>query len=151
MGTPADQGQASGSRKDSPIFVAHQLDDLGLTVDAFRVYGHLSRRAGKENYAYPSYASIGEYCFRSTYPKALSASLRRKAIKAVAELERAGIVAVQRRKGAAFNSNNSNSYRILPLASWNPKAIQVEEDGDVEEKTKPRVKRRSKTPAKVAK
>jgi hypothetical protein len=135
---------AGGERR--PIYIHQDLDDLNLTVDAFRVYAHLARRAGKKNFAYPSYTSIGEHCFRSTYPKALIASLRRKAIRSVAELERAGIIAVQRRmgRGVSLKANTSNAYKILPIPMWNPKTVQVEKDSEFEEKTRPVPRKRSK-------
>ena len=81
---------------------------------------HLARRSGKDNKAWPSYTSIGEHCFRHTYPKVQSASLRRKAIRAVAELEKVGVIRIQRRTASEPGGpgNKSNVYKILPLAEW---------------------------------
>ncbi len=138
--TPEKDTEAqTASEPRRPIYIHQDLDDLGLTVDAFRVYAHLARRAGKKNFAYPSYTSIGEHCFRLSYPKALTASLRRKAIRAVAELERVGIIAVQRRVGKGFSlkANTSNAYTILPTSMWNPKAVQVGKDSEFEQSTEP--------------
>jgi hypothetical protein len=109
-----------GKPERRPIYVHQDIDDLPVTVEAFRVYMHLARRSGKDNVAWPSYTSIGEHCFRYTYPKVQSASLRRKAIRAVKELEKAGVILVHRRKtiGHGKKGNNSNVYKILPLSEW---------------------------------
>jgi hypothetical protein len=94
---------------------------------------HLARRSGKDNKAWPSYTSIGEHCFRHTYPNVQSASLRRKAIKAVAELEKAGVIRIQRRTVSEPGGpgNKSNIYKILPLAEWkngSPSLFSLNED-----------------------
>lgn len=109
-----------------PIYVHQDIDDLPLTVEAFRVYMHLSRRSGKKNRAWPSYTSIGEHCFRNTYPSVQSASLRRKAIRAVGELETIGVIEVVRRKtgGHSGKGNKSNVYRILPRSEWKPELLK---------------------------
>lgn len=106
----------------SPIFLHAYVDDLPLTLGAFRVYGHLSRRAGSNNFAWPSYNAIGEHCFRATYPNAKPETLRRKAIAAVVELEKLGIISVERRKLKGREGNNSNAYRLLKLREW-PKKL----------------------------
>lgn len=77
---------------DLPIFIHSDLDDLPLSLEAFRVYAHLARRAGRNNQAWPSYNSIGEACFRKSYPKASRETLRRKAIAAVKELTTTGLI-----------------------------------------------------------
>jgi hypothetical protein len=86
---------------------------------------HLSRRSGKRNRAWPSYTSIGEHCFRFTYPNVQTASLRRKAIKAVAELEKVGVISVERRVTGGYTGkgNMSNVYRILPRSEWKPQLL----------------------------
>jgi hypothetical protein len=43
------------------IFVPSEIDELGLSAAQFRVYGHLARRAGK-NDAYPGIPSIARIC-----------------------------------------------------------------------------------------
>lgn len=45
----------------APVFVHSSLDDLGLSPQEFRVYGHLARRAGR-GVAFPAIASIAETC-----------------------------------------------------------------------------------------
>ncbi|MCC5603373.1 helix-turn-helix domain-containing protein [Nostoc favosum] len=49
-------------------------------MEAFRVYSHLCRRAGCDNNAFPSYKSIGEACFRGSFPGSSTETLRQKAI-----------------------------------------------------------------------
>lgn len=109
---------ASDHRRDPldlpPIFVHSEIDDLALTANAFRVYAHLARRAGKDNSAWPSYASIGEHCFRASYPKAQAATLRRRAIEAIDELEKYGLIEVTRRR-RDDQGHTSNEYRLLTL------------------------------------
>lgn len=102
----------------NPIFLHAYVDDLPLSLGAFRVYGHLSRRAGSNNFAWPSYNAIGEHCFRATYPTAKPDTLRRKAIAAVVELEKLGVISVERRKLKGRQGNNSNAYRLLKLREW---------------------------------
>lgn len=107
-----------------PIFVHSDIDDLGLTTNAFRVYAHLARRAGKDNTAWPSYATIGEHCFRSSYPKAKEATLRRRAIEAVAELKKAGLITIERRRREDNEGHTSNQYRLVNLAQWRDNMVR---------------------------
>lgn len=124
----------SGLRRDPldmvPIFVHSEIDDLPLSTNAFRVYAHLARRAGKENSAWPSYSSIGEHCFRSSYPRAKEATLRRRAIEAVNELEQRGLIEVVRRRGDD-RGHTSNEYRLLSRREWRERLVERErEQGD---------------------
>jgi len=107
-----------GKRPDSPIFVRSEVDDLGLSVEAFRVYGHLARRAGANNDAWPSYQSIGDTCFSGSHPPLKPESRRRKAMRAVKELERRGLIKVNRRRLNNSRGSLSNQYQILPLSKW---------------------------------
>jgi len=102
---------------DSPIFVRSEVDDLGLSVEAFRVYGHLARRAGNNNDAWPSYQSIGDTCFSGSLKPE---SRRRKAMRAVKELTSRGIIAVTRRRLSGRKGSLSNQYQIVPLSKWPP-------------------------------
>ncbi|WP_414756582.1 hypothetical protein [Anabaena sp. CCY 9910] len=70
----------SDNRRKRHIYMDSKLDDLPLTMEAYRVYCHLCRRAGCDNNAFPSYKSIGEACFRGSFPNSPTDSLRRKAI-----------------------------------------------------------------------
>jgi hypothetical protein len=120
-------GEASpqSMRVRLPIFVHSAIDDMGLSLGAFRVYGHLARRAGLNNSAWPSYTSIGEQCFRASYPTAKSDTLRRKAIAAVSELKKKGLVDVQQRKIGNTEGNKSNVYSLVPLDQWLHKRDEI--------------------------
>lgn len=115
--TPSERPE-SGRGRDPldlpPIFVHSEIDDLGLTTNAFRVYAHLARRAGRDNWAWPSYSTIGEHCFRASYPKAQEATLRRRAIEAVNELKKRGLIQVEQRR-RDDQGHTSNAYRLLTL------------------------------------
>lgn len=101
-----------------PIFVLSDVDELGLSLEAFRVYGHLARRVGSNDVAWPSYAKIGEDCFRGSLPRAKPDSLRRKAMRAVRELEQLGLIKVEQRK--AGKRNRTNHYYVKMLRDWPP-------------------------------
>ena len=73
-------------RDNLPMQIHSELDDFPLSAEAFRVYAHLVRRAGKSRKAWPSYQNIGETCFRASYPNAAKSTLKIKAIDAVREL-----------------------------------------------------------------
>ena len=112
-----------GRGDDLPIYVHSEIDDLPLTPNEFRVYAHLSRRAGRGNLAWPSYATIAEICFRPMYRKAKDATLRERARDAVKALERFGLIErVERR--AEDGRSRSNAYRLLPRRRWNWDAIR---------------------------
>lgn len=101
-----------------PIFVLSDVDELGLSLEAFRVYGHLARRVGSNDKAWPSYATIGEACFRGSLPRAKADSLRRKAMRAVRELQKLGLVEVEPRKSGKMNQ--TNLYSVKTLGEWPP-------------------------------
>lgn len=127
---PSTQEQATARRRRDPldlppIFVHSEIDDLGLTTNAFRVYAHLARRAGKDNTAWPSYSNIGEHCFRASYPTAKEATLRRRAIEAVNELENRGLIEVERRR-RGNQGHTSNEYRLLTLRERHELLVQRE-------------------------
>lgn len=106
-----------------PIFVHSEVDDLELTTNAFRVYGHLARRAGRDNTAWPSYASIAEHCFRPSYPKAKDSTLRRRAMEAVRELQEHGLIEAEHRF-RGDQGHTSNAYRLLTLAERDEQPIK---------------------------
>jgi hypothetical protein len=122
---------ATAKRRDPidlpPIFVHSEVDDLGLTTNAFRVYAHLARRAGKDNSAWPSYSTIGEHCFRASYPKAQEATLRRRAMEAVRELEERGLIEVEHRR-RGDQGHTSNEYRLLTLRERRELLVQRERE-----------------------
>lgn len=113
--------------RDLPIFIHSELDELDLSLEAFRVYAHLARRTNKQSKdAWPSYNSIGEVCFRGSYPNSPKSTLRRMAIAAVKELAHRGLVRVEHRQGSD-GSNITNTYYLTPRADWqsNPYASET--------------------------
>lgn len=103
---------------NTPIFVRSEVDDLGLSIEAFRVYGHLARRAGADNNAWPSYQTIGDVCFRGGSSGLLPETRRRKAIKAVKELEALNLISVERRSVQGKKEHATNRYHIQPMTKW---------------------------------
>lgn len=97
-----------------PIFIHSEIDDMALSVNAFRVYAHLARRAGQDNDAWPSYRKIGLHCFRHSLPTASVETLRRRAIEAVAELVGAGLVVKTRRINES-GDHGRNHYVLVSL------------------------------------
>lgn len=102
--------------RDLPIFIHSELDDLGLTSKAFRVYAHLARRAGK-NGAFPSYASMGKICFAPDLPDGQEDTWKKWAIQAVKELVDAGLIHKQIR-ALPDGGNTSNIYSLTPRSKW---------------------------------
>jgi len=104
-------------RDDLPIFVHSELDDAPITSDAFRVYAHLARRRNAEKgYAWPSYKSMGGKCFGADYPEASEldrASLRRRAMRAVIELEFYKLIEKQ-----PSEHHPTNEYKLTPKREW---------------------------------
>ena len=97
----------SDGRKKRHIYIDSKLDDLPLTMEAFRVYSHLCRRAGCDNNAFPSYRSIGESCFRGSFPNSPTDTLRRKAISAVNELICWNLVTKTSRENDGLQTSNA--------------------------------------------
>ena len=87
---------------NNAIWVHSALDDLGLTPAEFRVYAHLSRRAGN-GVAWPAIASIARVCRLS----------RKTVIAAFNNLERRGLLQIERGGGAA-----TNHYRLIQIGNW---------------------------------
>jgi hypothetical protein len=125
-------GDSLQDRRDLPIFIHSTVDDLGLTPNAFRVYGHLARRTNRNtNTAWPSYAEIGKVCFESLYtrrktrkaPGVESENMRRMAIAAVDELIEAGLVRKTIRPG-----RTSNEYELTPKEEWTRQTSQPKGD-----------------------
>ena len=49
-----------------PIFCHLVIDDLPMSLEAFRMYAHLARKWGNGKFgALGSYSDMGEHCFRS--------------------------------------------------------------------------------------
>jgi hypothetical protein len=107
--------QAIPVKATLPVFIHSVIDDLKLSLEAFRVYCHLARREGKKG-AFSSYKAIAEHCFRESFPSASIATLRRKAIAAMNELLEHGLIEKelnQRQDGG----NACNTYSVTPLES----------------------------------
>ncbi|MDZ8105717.1 MAG: hypothetical protein RM338_08860 [Nostoc sp. DedQUE12a] len=106
----------SDNRKKRHIYMDSKLDDLPLTMEAYRVYCHLRRRAGCDNNAFPSYKSIGEACFRGSFPNSPTDSLRRKAIAAVNELIAWNLI---HKTSRSFDGlQTSNHYSLTDMEDW---------------------------------
>jgi len=104
-------------RDDLPMQIHFELDDFPLSAEAFRVYAHLVRRAGKSRKAWPSYQNIGETCFRASYPNAAKSTLKIKAIDAVRELVAHRLIVIEHQTAAAGDAT-SNIYHITPRSQW---------------------------------
>ena len=115
---PADELIEISDARRLPIFIHSELDDLGLTLWAFRVYCHLARRENRQSRdAWPSYSSIARACLQSSYPNAKPETLRRRAIDAVQELVDRGLV----RKATTRNPDGSsghNHYTLTDPKEW---------------------------------
>lgn len=86
------------------IFIHSELDDLGLSVHAFRICGHLARRAGKHaKSAWPSIASMARVCrmHEDSVSRALTELIHRK------------VIVRETRKG------RSSLYILTPPSLWN--------------------------------
>jgi DNA-binding transcriptional MocR family regulator len=79
-----------------PIYVDSALDDSGLSPMAFRVLGHLSRRANGTGEAFPSVTAITNTC----------GGRRETIIAAIRELEAKGLIETNRKWGTR------NGYRL---------------------------------------
>ena len=108
-----------GSETSFPAFVHSTVDETEMTANAFRVYGHLVRRAGSNGRCFPCYQSIGDTCFRKQYAK--PATRKTLAMRAVKELEELRLLSKTRRGSdgkASDRPSKSNDYRITPTGEW---------------------------------
>lgn len=108
-----------GSETSFPAFVHSTVDETEMTANAFRVYGHLVRRAGSNGRCFPCYQSIGDTCFRKQYAK--PATRKTLAMRAVKELEELRLLSKTHRGSDGKASNRpskSNDYRITPTGEW---------------------------------
>ena len=116
---PAQGDHLEDARDDLPFQIHFELDDAPLSVWAFRVYAHLVRRSGRDGRIFPSYQTIGEKCFRSTYgPTANPRSLRNRAIMAMNELIEVGLVTKCERTKKSTGQNDTNTYQLTPRRMW---------------------------------
>lgn len=112
----------SDNRRKRHIYMDSKLDDLPLTMEAYRVYCHLCRRAGCDNNAFPSYKSIGESCFRGSFPNSPTDTLRRKAIAAVNELICWNLITKTSRENDGLQT--SNHYSLTDMEDWLPNPLK---------------------------
>jgi hypothetical protein len=101
-------------RSDLPIFVYSEIDDLDISLKAFRVYAHLARRAGTNGACFPAYQSIGDCCFKKDYAKA--STRKTLAIRAVKELVELRLLKKKTRMGPL--GNQSNDYELSNKTEW---------------------------------
>ena len=85
------------------IFLHSDLDDYGLDASVFRVYAHLSRRAGS-GAAFPAIRSIAQVC--RLHPATVRAALR--------TLARFRLITRDARPG------RTPLYRLTPKSAWLP-------------------------------
>jgi hypothetical protein len=93
--------------------ISNQLDDMGLSATAFRVFCNLLRRSDKHSHTcYPGTRRIAHDCRLN----------RETVIEALRELEERGMLRIERGWG------KRSDYEILPLSSWKlvPKTDQSE-------------------------
>ena len=100
-------------RRKLPIFIHSVIDDMtDITPNTMRVYMHLTRRAGKDGFAFPSYQSIGDHCFGSVSDN--SSTRRSMARKAIAELIFHKLIE-KRARIAEDGDSDSNGYILLDV------------------------------------
>ena len=113
------------NRRGQTYFDSH-LDDLPLTLEAFRVYCHLIRRAGKGVSAFPSYRTIGSQCFKGSYPESSPEALRQKAIAAIKELISWNML-IKQLQHRDNGSASSNLYMLTDYSDWFEQATEKPE------------------------
>ena len=104
-------------RRRGQTYFDGTLDDLPLTLEAFRVYCHLIRRASGKNSAFPSYQKIGLVCFGGSFPDSSPESLRQKAIAAIKELISWNLI-TKITRNRDDGSKSSNQYRLNDQSEW---------------------------------
>jgi hypothetical protein len=80
---------SSEPRFKPPLFVHSSIDDAALSPGAFRVLGHLARRAGNKGLAFPSIRAIAKTCRMNCGT----------VIKAIRELEQFRFIVADRKPG----------------------------------------------------
>lgn len=100
------------------ILVSTKLEKIPLTTDAYRVYCHLKMRSNlNTGKCFPSYSTIGECCFRGSYPDSPPDTVRKRAIAAIKELVSFNLVLKKERK------NTSNIYVLTKSTQWKKKPL----------------------------
>lgn len=122
-----------GRLEDIPVFVHSDLDDYGLDVYEYRIYGRLARRAGRNNIARESIANMAEGC-------KISERQTRYALKVLVALN-----LVSRHE----KPNAPTRFRLLPRSAWAAKE-QVESIRQIALTPNPEKKPLHRTPAQPA-
>ena len=89
-------------KRNGPVFIHSELDDLGLDPYAFRIYARLARRAGGARGAFESVAEMAAGCRMS----------ERRARQSLRELEDAKLVVRHERKG------ETSVYHLTDAKRW---------------------------------
>jgi hypothetical protein len=90
-----------------PLFVRSSIDDAGLSPGAFRVLGHLARRAGNKRVAFPGIRDIAKTCRMN----------RGTVIKAIRELVQFRLVVANRKPG------RRTAYYLFPELKAGPEVL----------------------------
>ena len=107
------------SERTPGLFIHSVYDDMDLSLEAFRLLAHLSRRSGNDSQeACTSYLSMGKTCFRSSYPNASDQALERRAMKAMKELIGYGLVRVEATT-RWDGGQGANKYILTHCKDWN--------------------------------
>lgn len=91
------------------VSIPYKIDDLPLSVNAFRLYFHLCKYVQLNTGVFPSYEFIADDCFRKAYPNEKAAVLTEWAIAAVEELVSWNIVA---------RETHLNAYILTDESEW---------------------------------
>lgn len=103
----------------TPWLNIHRVyDEMPLTVEAFRLLCHLSRRSdNKDGLCRTSYRKIGEACFRASYPKSSPEALMKRAMRASAELKGYGLLRVKPNFADGLGQT-SNTFILTHTSEW---------------------------------
>lgn len=86
------------------IFIHSSLDDAEVSVSAFRVYGHIARRANRDREAFPGIDSMSRICRMA----------KGTVVAAIRELEARKMLVVERYPG------KTTHYRLTNHEDWAP-------------------------------
>jgi len=96
--------EAPQKSTDGLSFIHASLDDYGLSLAQFRIYCHVSRRAGRDGVCSAAVSKIGKAC-------GLHSNTVRPALKFLVH---------RRLLAAAHRRGMTTHYRLAPVEGWNP-------------------------------
>ena len=100
------------------VMLPAKLEKLNLTTDAYRTLSHLKYRLNNATkQCNPSYKTIGESCFRGSYPNSPVETLEKKAKDSIKELIGYGIIQKKRRR-TPNGKDLSNQYILKDSRFW---------------------------------